>query len=219
MKVPKTFVSERNLDKTIEKLIAKKPVIKPYNEFTVNTLLKDCNKFLEKQICQSDLERIYNIGNDLIKHTSFTKNDLKELVQRITPQQQDYHQSEYSGFYISALVNKIMSVDNKPIKLKLDSKLFGLGAYLKKGVLILDGDIGYFLGHCMKGGKIIVKGDVEDNIGSCMLGGKIIVHGDIRGDIGTFMQGGDILAYGNIGIISISCNGRIYQWGKQVWPK
>ncbi len=221
MKIPKTFTSEKNLDKTIKKLILNKPVLRPYNETTVTMLLKSCGKFMEKQKVTLNLSEVYNTGKDLAEKINFTKNDLEELVQRITLYDTiDYghHEDAYTGFFISALVNKIIE-ENEELILKPDARLYGLGAYLKTSKLIIEGESGYFLCHCMEDGEVVINGNAGDNAGNGMRGGKLTINGDAGNDVGSFTEAGDIIVYRSIGKIAETCKARIYQWGKQVWPR
>lgn len=201
MKIPKVFTPDKNLDKTIKKLILNEPVLRPYNETTVTMLLRSCGKFMEKQKVTLNLSEVYNIGESLVEKINFTKNDLEELVQRITLYDLiDYghHEDAYIGFFTSALVNKIIK-ENEELILKPNARLYGLGAYLKTSKLIIEGETGYFLCHCMEGGEVVINGNAGDNAGNGMKGGKLTINGDVGNDVGSFMESGDILVYGNMG--------------------
>lgn len=215
MKLPKTFTSEKNLDKHVERLLSEKPNLKDYNENTVRILLKKCRTFLDKQEYTRSLLKVYPLGEDLVKKLDFTKGDIEEASRRIESYS---HEDKYAGFYLSALVNKIIT-EQDIITLKFDVDLFGIGAYLKTGKLIIDGYVGHFLGYCMEGGEVITKKDAGHDVGNGMQAGKIIINGEVGCSTGIFSEGGDIIVYGNIEKIADSCKARIHKWGKQVWPR
>jgi len=215
MKIPKIFTPDKNLDKRIEQLLSEKVDMKGHDEKTVGELLKKCRTFINRQAGVSNLENTYQIGERLADELEFTKEDVEESVQRIR------HYSEkdrYSGFYFSALINKIITKKDV-VNLNFYEELAGLGAYLKTGTLILDGYVGFALGHCMEGGTIITKKDAGSDVGNGMLNGRIIINGNTGHSTGIFSKGGDIIVYGNIEKIADTCKARIFKGDKQIWPK
>ena len=66
---------------------------------------------------------------------------------------------------------------------------------------------------------MVVQKNVSTRTGYRMKRGLIFVEGDAGDDTGENMEGGTIIVLGKIGSISTSCNGRIYERSKQVWPK
>jgi formylmethanofuran dehydrogenase subunit C len=86
------------------------------------------------------------------------------------------------------------------------SRVRRIGSCMKKGEIIINGDVGIHLGEEMKGGKITVHGNVGAWAGSMMTGGAIEVHGNAGDYIGApyrgstkGMHGGKITVYGNVG--------------------
>jgi formylmethanofuran dehydrogenase subunit C len=103
------------------------------------------------------------------------------------------------------------------------SKVRKIGAGMKTGEIIINGNVGMHLGEKMAGGKIIVNGDacqwagasmkkglleIHGNAGDYlaspyrgstegMKGGKIVVDGDVGADSGAYLHGGLIKIKGN----------------------
>lgn len=215
MKIPKVFIPE---NVNIEKLLTKPKY--DYDENTVLTLLGKCEKFLweleDSYELDKKLDMVYGVGKGLAGETSFTEWDVNELSKRIIVK---HDLARYSGFYLSALVNKIIKKFDQ-IELEPHEELFGLGAYLKTGKLIVRGDVGYFAGAFMSGGVCIIDGNTGNRSGNGMAGGKLIIYKNAGKDTGDFMTGGEIRVDENIGSISPNCRGKMYNAGsEQLWPK
>jgi len=87
------------------------------------------------------------------------------------------------------------------------SKVKWIGARMKRGQIIIKGDVGMHLGEEMEGGKIIVHGNVDGWAGSMMKDGIIEIHGNAGDYVGApyrgstrGMRGGKIIVYGNVGV-------------------
>jgi formylmethanofuran dehydrogenase subunit C len=85
-------------------------------------------------------------------------------------------------------------------------KVRRIGANMKSGEIIVQGDVGMHLGEEMKGGKITIYGNVGGWAGSMMKGGIIEIHGNASDYLGApyrgsseGMHGGKIVVYGNVG--------------------
>lgn len=219
MKIPKTFIPKKNV--SIESLLRKSRInnseneVMEYNMYTVMDLLENCQKFVWELKDSYKLDKIYEIGEDLAKKTSFTAWDINELSKRIVIK---YDSERYLGFYLSALVNKIIKESNNII-LEPKEELFGIGAYQQEGTTVVKGNIGYFAGHFLGGGTLIVEGNTGNSTGNGMELGKIVITGEAGKYTGDFMTGGEIIAYGEIKSIGSNCKGTIYSMGKKVWPK
>ncbi len=221
MRIPKIFLPERNI--SIEDLLRKHELNKyeynkhkyDYDKNNVKALLENCQKFVW-ELGDYSLTKVYNIGKGLAGKTSFTAWDVNELSKRITVK---YDSERYLGFYLSALVNKIIKEFDQ-IELEPREELFGLGAYLPTGKLIVRGNMRYFAGTFMSGGVCIIDGNTGNRTGNGMTGGRLVIYGDAGKDTGIFMTDGTIIVDGNIGSIDSTCKGKIYDGGsKQLWPK
>src|SRR4030042_4243776 len=86
------------------------------------------------------------------------------------------------------------------------SKLKRIGSRMKKGEIVIRGDVGMHLGVEMRGGKISVFGNAGGWAGSMMSNGSIEVHGNVGDYLASpyrgstkGMHGGRIVVHGNAG--------------------
>ena len=100
--------------------------------------------------------------------------------------------------YLEALINNC--TENKITIYAKDEKINTFGASLKKKVII-NGNIGNYIGCGMSNGIITVNGNVGDNLGFGLNGGKIIINGDAGNFVG-YSFGGIIHLNGNYGSIN-----------------
>jgi len=215
MKLPKTFRPEKNLEEKTAQLMDDSHVIDRYSRVRVKNLLKYCDEFL-KVAEEEDARRsnVYNLAKNFARDLDYTMLDVEELAKRL---KDTFFGNCCQGFYLSALINKIIT-DDKPVILNPVGNLDGLGAYLQKGSLVVHGKIGMYLGYGMEGGNIEVHGDVCAGAGYKMKGGIIRVEGNTM-RLGYEMHGGEIYVNGHIELIPNSCKGKIYEYGKLIWPK
>lgn len=217
MKIPTIFIPEREI--SLERLL-RKPRLHDYDhdydEDNVQALLENCDKFMLDLKGPHKLDEIYETGKSLAEKTSFTARDINELSKRITIK---CDSERYLGFYLSALVNKIIK-EFDMIDLEPREELFGLGAYLPTGKLLVRGNMKYFAGAFMSGGVCIIDGNSGNRSGNGMAGGKLIIYRDAGRDTGNFMEGGIIRVDESIESISSNCKGKIYNGrSEQLWPK
>jgi len=216
MKIPRIFIPNKDLEETIETLLLEKTDENNYDKEALSRLLKSFGTFtkqLEKENIRPYLDEIYKIGerlSDRMPH--FTKDDLEELSKRLASKD---NLNLYSGFYLSALINKIIT-ENDIITLNINLELYGIGAYQKKGTTTVKGDLGYFAGHFLEGATLIVEGDTGNRTGNGMKIGRIVITGGTGEDTGDFMSGGEIIAYGKVKSVSSDCKGTIYSQGKKL---
>jgi len=193
MKLPKIFRPKKDMEKNIQQLL-KEP---KHDEKNVENLFDECEKFLEQQKEILNHYTVRELGKLLVKHYDepYTKEDLEFLSRNLKYE----HSQDYMGYYLSLLVNKIITKKDK-INLKLNIKLNYMGAHLREGTLIIDGD-------------------VNNMVGLNMTGGKMIINGDVGAHLGVDMHDGIIVINGKIDHISDFCYGEIYQNGKIIQYK
>ncbi len=87
-----------------------------------------------------------------------------------------------------------------------DARCDKIGAGMKEGEILIEGDVGAYLGAGMKGGKIRVKGSAGALAGASMAGGEIAIDGDAGERAGGIlvgetlgMRGGLLTIGGNAG--------------------
>lgn len=204
MEIPKDLIPKRkDLGEKMEQLLKGAKTV-GHNPKIVEYLLDSCCEFLEdyKKSLQDrradiDFKAAYRLGKKLAKEMKYTKYDLEELVQKLGTEEKLWKlqagKGKYLGFYLSALVNKIIT-KNDNIILEGYVNLIGLGSHLERGTVTIRGDVSNYAGAFMKGGELIVKGWVGNFIGIGMKGGRITVKGGIQANyIGLDMTGGEII--------------------------
>lgn len=192
MKVPNLFVSKNAEAKSSEL-----------------QLLLSFETFLKEKSPGDSFEKGYEIGERLAEKISYTKEDLENIIRNLY-QSNDYatpylvHKDFFLrytydksiGLYISALVNKI--IEEEPIKLSVRTLLQGVGAFHKKGTLVIEGNVGKMAGYRMLDGKLIINGNAGWATGYESTGGKIIVNGGISH-------------------VAKCCKAEVYQSDKKIW--
>lgn len=233
MKLPNSFIPKKNLDGKVKRLL-KEPNVGGCNLKRLSLLLESCEHFSKITPENDDGKFLQTKADELAADLTYTKKELEEMSKRIKVNETD---ELYLGFYLSSLVRKIISKDTE-ITLTINERIEGLGRYLEKGTLILEGNVGDWAGEHMKGGQLIILGNAESYVGAEMMGGKIIVRGDVIAATGASMiygeiivkgsagvltgdnaEGGIIRVNGNIKAIHPRCKARIYLKDKQIWPK
>jgi len=188
MKLPKAFIPEKDLSNQVNQLIEERQ----YNSANVDRIMDCYDEFLEKKNISRYISMLYDLGKSIVENIDYEKDDLFEFVKRI-------QKDDYSGLYVSALVNKLAEHENEII-LNTDIEMSHIGAYLKEGHLIVVGDLG-------------------DLTGWEMLNGRITVHGNTGALTGSFMADGIISVYGKVMSLDfLNCKGKIYENDEQIWP-
>ncbi|EAQ77104.1 formylmethanofuran dehydrogenase subunit C [Blastopirellula marina] len=83
-----------------------------------------------------------------------------------------------------------------------------LGAGMRSGEVVVEGDVGDHAGAAMSGGKLTITGSAGDYVGSPnpgekrgLQGGSILIHGDAGRELGTRMRRGLIAVSGDVGAL------------------
>lgn len=209
MNIPKGFAPKTN-EKNLIQLIEGSKI----HKIRVNKLLQSCEEFIREGGSRQSINW-YELGKDLSEKIEYTKYDLEGLSKKLEIK---WPQDPLLGFYLSALVNKIITAQDFII-LKPKLKLVGLGTYLERGVLRIEQDLNSFAGTRMKGGTLIIDGSVNYNAGEGMQGGFLQIHKCAGRNLGQNSKGGIIRVYGTISDISPNCKAKVYLKKEQVWPK
>ncbi|NYZ74491.1 hypothetical protein H0O00_05080 [Candidatus Micrarchaeota archaeon] len=103
-----------------------------------------------------------------------------------------------AGFFLSALMNNCKDSEFVVHTNHLAKPIIYLG-YRNTKNIIVNGNVGDYLGEYMEGGTITVEGTAGDRVGCSMEGGTIIVKGNAGDEVGYAMEGGTITVKGNAG--------------------
>jgi len=168
MKLPKTFVPRKSLDKDLEELLRK-----DYDPKSVDELILKCEEFI-RLVNEPESGSIYEITKKLARKTNCNKADLQVLYNRIIVE------DHWLGFYLGALVNKVIGEDDTII-IKPANQFNAIMSFLKRGTVIIENDVGTWAGSHMEGGRLIIEGNAGYFLGSFSKGGIIEVYGKIDG--------------------------------------
>ncbi|MFX0067617.1 MAG: formylmethanofuran dehydrogenase subunit C [Promethearchaeota archaeon] len=69
---------------------------------------------------------------------------------------------------------------------------------MKKGLIMVEGNVGNELALWMRGGKITVKGNAGSFACAHLSGGTVMIHGDINGFLGAEMKKGIIVTFSKL---------------------
>jgi len=197
MKLPKSFRPDKNLEDKTEQLIKNPKSLIPHDPEKVLQIVKKSEYYLDQlKAKHRAFVDMYRLATWLTEDLKYTQPDIEEFTRNIMKKEED---DKFLGFYLSALINKIIQKDDI-MNLTLNTYLTGVGAYLQKGTMIVEGNAGRFTGYGMEDGEIIVEGNAGNYTGHEMTGGKIFVNG-------------------KIGILDENCKGTIYNKGKKMRPK
>lgn len=208
MDVPKSFKPEKGLGKKIESLLNSQP--KSF-QASLELMLKGNKEFLLEGDCT------YKRAEEIVRGINYSKYELQSFCNELSYYQK-YDGFHWEGLYLSALVNKIINDDGK-IMLDLSdigSKLDCVGAFLKKGMLIINSNAGQWTGYSMKDGELTINGDTEGYAGYDMKGGILRIKGRAKYFTGDKMTGGKIYAkeIDNVSVHYVS--GEIYEGKKKI---
>jgi hypothetical protein len=169
----------------------------------------------------SRLVRAYSAAIRTVEKLDYDIDDIEELCLELDREGRiPYLISGPAGIYLSALCNNA-GAENIRLRLhELKRTFHFLGYRLPQGkTLILQGDVGDFIGAGLSGGKLVVEGSTGNWAGAGMMDGEIHITGHTGRNMGEWMGGGEIHVEGYIGGIGKSIRGgRIYQQGNLIRP-
>jgi len=200
MKIPKSFLPEKNLEEKTNQLIESYDTL--YNKELIENLTHGLWEFQKRVERLSTIYELYAIAEDIVKKFDVQKSPVINYLL----QDEDFRhcaiEESYSGYYVSAMINNWVP-KNTIFTINVEGLLLhSLGTYLNKITLIVDGDVGWQTGMLMQSGKLIVNGNC-DAVGRLMCGGEIRIYGNIK----EKQIGGE------------SKSGKIYQFNKLIWSK
>ncbi|MGQ9654238.1 MAG: hypothetical protein ACUVXD_09265 [Thermodesulfobacteriota bacterium] len=185
-------------------------------------LVEDEVKDLVWLVEHSRVVKAYSAAVKSIRDLQYDTDDIEEFCAELDSSNRiPYMISGPAGIYISALVNHAQE-DRIVIRLRDYQRTFHfLGYRLPEGkVLILQGDVGDFIGAGLSGGRLVVEGSAGSWCGAGMMKGEILVTEHAGQSTGEWMRGGEIHVDGRIRSVGNTLfGGKIYQRGKLLAPQ
>ena len=169
----------------------------------------------------SHVVRTYSAAVSAIQDLQYDQDDIEEFCAELDNANAfPYMISGPAGIYLSALINNAAE-EHILLRLSEYERTFHfLGYRLPEGkTLVLQGNLGDFIGAGLCGGRLMVEGTAGNWCGAGMTGGEILVTGYTGQKTGEWMRGGEIHVDGPIGGFGRArFGGKIYQRGKLVVP-
>ena len=166
---------------------------------------------------QRRVAKAYEEAVKSIRDLQYDQDDIEEFCAELDSSNKiPYIIAGPAGIYLSALVN-LSQEDCITLRLEDYQRRFHfLGYRLPEGkTLILQGDVGDFIGAGLAGGRLMVEGSSGNWCGAWMVKGEILVAGHTGEKTGECMRGGEIHVDGQIRGIRKTCfGGTIYRRGK-----
>ena len=185
-------------------------------------LVEDEAKDLVWLVEHSRVVKTYNAAVESIKDLHFDHDDIEEFCAQMDSSNKiPYMISGPTGIYISALINHTEE-DRIALSLTDYQRTFHfLGYRLPEGkTLILQGDVGDFVGAGLSGGHLVVEGSTGNWCGAGMTNGEIYIAKQTGQRTGEWMRDGEIHVDGSIWSTGKTIfGGKIFNRGKQVVPK
>jgi len=208
-------------------------MINPFEEFSqypykkreipLDRIVKVKERVME-QIIDGYLKLVEEEVKDLVwlvEHLDYDIDDIAELCLELDKGGKiPYLISGPAGIYISALCNNSKE-ENIRLRLNEFKRTYHfLGYRLPEGkTLVLEGDVGDFIGAGLPGGRLVVEGSTGNWAGAGMMKGELFITEHAGQNTGEWMRGGEIHCEGRIrGIGKTIFGGRIYQRGKLIMP-
>jgi hypothetical protein len=152
-------------------------------------------------------------------HESYAPEDIAKfsvLFPKIQVVKFPYYSGDFcSGLYFSALINNCKK--DSPILLDFshyDKRLFNVGYRNSSKVILIEGNVGAWLGCSMSGGKIVLNGNAKESVGQNMSGGEIIINGNPGHTFGLGMTDGIIRINGRMDVRGSHYGGEVYHYDK-----
>jgi formylmethanofuran dehydrogenase subunit C len=170
----------------------------------------------------SRVVKAYSAAVKSIRELEYDSDDVDEFCSELDSSKKiPYMISGPAGIYVSALVNHVQE-DRIVLRLKDYQRTFHfLGYRLPEGkTLVLQGDVGDFIGAGLSGGRLVAEGSTGNWCGAGMMKGEIIITEHTGQNTGEWMRGGEIHVDGRIRSVGKTLfGGRIYQKGKLLVPQ
>lgn len=179
---------------------------------------KDLVWFVE----HSRVVKAYNAALKSIQEIEYDQDDIEEFCTELDGTNKiPYMISGPAGIYVSAMVNHCEE-DRIVLRLKDFQRTFHFFGYRlpETKTLVLEGDVGDFIGAGLSGGRLEVEGSTGNWCGAGMMKGAILVAKYAGQNTGEWMRGGEIRVEGRIRSIGKTFfGGKIYEGKKLIVPQ
>jgi len=157
---------------------------------------------------------------DFPKSRDYSPKDVEKFCLLLSEFQNERDFTAKAGLFLSALINNRNSTEYVLHTSHFPEPLCCIGYRNKKRIMV-NGDVGDFVGNYMEGGMIVVEGNADKWAGSDMKDGIIKIKGRARECVGRLMQGGEIRVDGGeyVSPDEDIFKGRIYHKGKLIVDK
>jgi len=98
------------------------------------------------------------------------------------------------------------SVNGAPVTVENASELHGIGAGLKHGEVIIESNVGDYVGVLNAGATIKVKKNAGKYVADNMTAGTVIIEGNADYGTGQYCYGGTVVVHGNAGDFTATMN-------------
>ena len=185
-------------------------------------LIEEEAKDLVWLVEHSRVVKTYNAAIEGIQDLHYDHDDIEDFCSQLDSSSKiPYMISGPTGIYISALINHSRE-DRIILSLQDYQRTFHfLGYRLPEGkTLVLQGNVGDFIGAGLSGGHLVVEGSTGNWCGAGMMNGEIYITKQTGQRTGEWMRGGEIHVDGSIWSTGKTVfGGKIYNRGKQIIPK
>ena len=169
----------------------------------------------------SRVVKAYSAALRTIRELDYDIDDIEELCLELDKGGRiPYLISGPAGIYLSALCNNAKEEKIRLRLYELKRTFHFLGYRLPEGkTLVLEGEVGDFIGAGLSGGKLVIEGSTGNWAGAGMMKGELFITEHTGQNTGEWMRGGEIHVDGRIrGVGKTIFGGRIYQRGKLILP-
>ena len=182
-------------------------------------LVEDEAKDLVWLVEHSRVFKAYHNAVNSIQEINYDQDDIEEFCAELDSSTKiPYMIMGPAGIYVSALINESQE-DRIVLRLKDFQRSFHLIGYRlpQQKTLVLQGNVGDFIGANLDGGCLVVEGDAGNWCGAGMEKGEILITGNTGKNTGEWMRGGEIRVEGYINSVAKHFSGgKIYEQEKLI---
>lgn len=161
----------------------------------------------------------YSVAEKTLRAFDYDIDDIEEFCLELNKEDGrriSWQISGRTGIYLSALCNNVRDEKIHLNVRTIEQKIDFLGYRLPEGkTLVLEGDVGSFVGAGLCGGDLFVEGSTGNWAGAAMQEGRLFISHQAGLNTGEWKSGGEIHVEGGIGSLGMHITGGfIYQAGQ-----